>query len=249
MPDPVFTFTCSQPPLINIITDTPVCKNSLYGMLYIVLATACKNAGILPPTYIHMSCDCNTSAYRDSHHKHVVTGDLTFIKDNRLRTLLSKGLNYRDQAPPSVNAAYNAAKTAVNEYCKKMSDRFKKPIVMFTEWKTLILDKVKHQLNNCKPFPYNTILSNDNVLKELKDLHDKYVLVPTDKAANNVTIVCKKFYISLIKQEIESNNFEPVNCSMDNIIKQHEKFMLKHGIKLLPKKSQTSVFIYYTQTT
>ena len=41
--------------LINIITDTPVCKNSIYGMLYIVLATACKNAGILPPTYIHIT--------------------------------------------------------------------------------------------------------------------------------------------------------------------------------------------------
>ena len=39
-------------------------------------------------------------------------------------------------------------------------------------------------------------MSNENVLKELDDLHDK--------AANNVTIVCKKFYISLIKQEIES---------------------------------------------
>ena len=175
------------------------------------------------------------TAYRDSHHKHVITGNLTFIKDVRLRTLLSKGLNYRDQAPPSVKAAFNAVKTAVKDYCKILSDRYKKPIVMFTEWKSLILDKVRLQLLNCKPFPYNTTLSDGKVLKELSNLHDKYVLVPTDKAANNVTIVCKKFYISLIKQEIESNTFEPVNCSIDSIITQHENFMLEHGIKLLPK--------------
>ena len=192
-----------------------------------------------------LSCDCNSSAYRDSHHKHVITGDLSFIKDVRLRTLLSKGLNYRDQAPPSVKAAFNAVKTAVNDYCKILSDRYKKPIVMFTEWKSLILDKVKLQLLNCKPFPYNTTLSDGKVLKELSILHDKFVLVPTDKAANNVTIVCKKFYISLIKQEIESNTFEPVNCSIDSIITQHENFMLEHGIKLLPKNRKLP-YLYIT---
>jgi hypothetical protein len=136
---------------------------------------------------------------------------------------LSKGLNY--QAPPSVKAAYNATKTAVNEYCKKMSDRYEKPTVMFTEWKTLILDKVKLQLDNCEPFPYNTALSDGNVHKELNNLHDKYVIVPTDKAANNVTVVCKKFYVSLIKLEIESTTFVPVCCSVDSIITQHEGFM------------------------
>ena len=66
---------------------------------------------------------------------------------------------------------------------------------MFAEWKALILELVKRQLEICKPFPYNTTLSDENVKHELDILHDKYVLVPTDKAANNVTIVCKKFYI------------------------------------------------------
>ena len=36
-----------------------------------------------------------------------------------------------------------------------------------------------------------------HVLKSRKHLHElqsKYVLVPVDKAANNIIVVCKKFY-------------------------------------------------------
>ena len=82
-----------------------------------------------------------------------------------------------------------------------MSDRYKKPIEVFQEWKALILAEVHNQLDNCKgkPFSYNVTLSDNKVQYGLKALHDKYVLVPTDKAANNITIVCKKYYISLIQ--------------------------------------------------
>ena len=141
-----------------------------------------------------MTCDCSNNQFLDKYHKHVITGDLAFIQNNKLRTLLSKGLNYRDQAPPSTaDKAYKAAKKAVNQYCKDMSERYKKSIEEFAEWKTLILEQV---------YPHNVTLSDDMVKNELKLLHDKFVLVPTDKAANNITIVCKKYYISLIQKEI-----------------------------------------------
>ena len=163
----------------------------------------------------------------DNHFKHVITGDLSLIKDDKLRTLLSKGLNYRDQAPPSTDLAFKAAKKAINDYCSKMSERYKKPIEMFAEWKALILELVKRQLEICKPFPYNTTLSDENVKHELDILHDKYVLVPTDKAANNVTIVCKKFYISKIHEELASDNFEVIDRSVEDIVQEHEKFINK----------------------
>ena len=192
-----------------------------------------------------MSCDCSSSTFMDNHFKHVITGDLSLIKHDKLRTLLSKGLNYRDQAPPSTDLAFKAAKKAINDYCSKMSERFKKPIEMFAEWKALILELVKRQLEICKPFPYNTTLSDENVKHELDILHDKYVLVPTDKAANNVTIVCKKFYISKIHEELASDNFEVIDRSVEDIVQEHEKFMLKYGIKLLPENRKLP-YLYIT---
>ena len=179
-----------------------------------------------------MTCDCASNAFKDPHHQHVITGDLSIVPNTKLRTLLSKGLNYRDQVPPSTDKAYIAAQNAVNNYCSKMSDRYKINPVRFIEWKTLILIQVKKQLESCKPYDFNSILSDPVVLADLKALHENYVLVPTDKAANNVTFVCKKFYLSMIDIELSSNNFEIVDSQVDPLIEKHRRFLLKHGITL-----------------
>ena len=40
----------------------------------------------------------------------------------------------------------------------------------------------------------------------LHKLQTNYVLVPADKAANNVIIVCKKYYIDTLVKELGINN-------------------------------------------
>ena len=65
--------------------------------------------------------------------------------------------------------------------------------------KSLTVGKqIQMQLDACKKYKFNSVLSQHDVLKDLSKLHEKFVLVPTDKAANNITVVCKKFYLSLI---------------------------------------------------
>ena len=34
-------------------------------------------------------CDCADSSVWDPHHKHIITGDLLIIKNNKLRTILT----------------------------------------------------------------------------------------------------------------------------------------------------------------
>ena len=40
----------------------------------------------------------------------------------------------------------------------------------------------------------NPVLSDTETRHKLKELHKSYVVVPTDKAANNVSIIYKKYY-------------------------------------------------------
>ena len=40
------------------------------------------------------------------------------------------------------------------------------------------------------------------LLEYLNELHEKYVLVPIDKAANNIAIICKKYYVTVILKDI-----------------------------------------------
>jgi hypothetical protein len=40
----------------------------------------------------------------------------------------------------------------------------------------------------------------------LSSLHDKYVIVPADKASNNIVFVCKSYYFECLIKEIGINN-------------------------------------------
>ena len=54
------------------------------------------------------------------------------------------------------------------------------------------------------------------------------MLVPTDKASNNISIVCKEFYIkTMLKElkvfdsEIDSNTYENITLAPDKIVEEH----------------------------
>ena len=48
----------------------------------------------------------------------------------------------------------------------------------------------------------NPILRRECVQHYLEKLHRECVLVPIDKAANNIAIICKRHYIEVILKEI-----------------------------------------------
>ena len=43
-------------------------------------------------------------------------------------------------------------------------------------------------------------------LNYLLELQSKYVLVPADKAANNVIVVCKKYYLEVVIRELTTTS-------------------------------------------
>ena len=184
----------------------------------------------LDPTV--MTCDCTNHPFFDSHHKHVITGNLDIVQCKDLKSLLSKGLNYRDQSPPNKKSVLAAVKEGLTEYIKKTSAKSKLPEVMYNEWKLAILDYVRSKVAKFSKYNFNNILSQQHVKDELAALHDKYVLVPTDKAANNVTFMCKKLYLTLITNEMNSTTFQAVFESEKDIVKKHESFLDKFGLKL-----------------
>ena len=49
----------------------------------------------------NMKCDCASNNFIHPMHKHVITGDMNFVKNPDLRKLLNKGLNFRLPKPNS----------------------------------------------------------------------------------------------------------------------------------------------------
>ena len=83
------------------------------------------------------------------------------------------------------------------------------PIEAFGEWKAKLLgllknrlQKVFRQFNKNNKNDLGCILGRREVVSYLKELHEKYVITLIDKTTNNFAIICKKFYISKLLEEV-----------------------------------------------
>ena len=51
-----------------------------------------------------------------------------------------------------------------------------------------------------------SVFKDPSVARHLSELHEKYVVVPTDKAPNNIVFVCKSHYIGCLIKELGINS-------------------------------------------
>ena len=146
------------------------------------------------------SCQCHQSAFTDQNHGNIVTGDLRFIDNSDFRRLLSKGPNYREPRSISWKKCRENILIGVDVCAGNMGDGHNG--VDLTSWKEKIMERVDAKIISLKqkitPRMTNPILKRDHVQAYLDNLHKNFVLVPIDKAANNIAIICKKYYVEVI---------------------------------------------------
>ena len=88
--------------------------------------------------------------------------------------------------------------------------------------------------------PKQKILNDPDVKDTLRRLHDNFVLVPADKAANSVIVMCKKYYIKTLMKElgINTTNINPNSTYIPStdlfheILKSHCKFIESVGLEM-----------------
>ena len=99
-----------------------------------------------------------------------------------------------------------------------------------------------------------TKTENDPDMKDTpRRLHDDFVLVPADKAANNLIVVCKKYYIETLIKELGINTtnispnstYIPSTDSFDEILKSHCKFIDSVGLEMSEEDKNLS-YLYWT---
>ena len=71
----------------------------------------------------------------------------------------------------------------------------------------------------------------------VSSLHDKYVIVPADKASNNIVFVCKSYYFECLIKELDINSntssnttYKPTSFDKDEILANHRSFMTSLNI-------------------
>ena len=87
---------------------------------------------------------------------------------------------------------------------------------------------------NTKP---KAILDDPIISSYLQGLHDQFVIVPADKAPNNVVFICKAFYCSCLLKELDnsdngnaSSTYQRTNLSKSEILINHRSVSSSFGV-------------------
>ena len=123
-----------------------------------------------------------------------------------LRKLVAKGPKYREPNRVNWKATETMFLESIDLYAKNWSKREQVDLKYFSKWKDHLKELVTDRISNLKghfiPPKWKVLDQPDVKVKDtLHKLHANYVLVPADKAANNVIIVCKKYYIDTLVKE------------------------------------------------
>ena len=146
-----------------------------------------------PQTY-----QCKEFKFCYEPHGHVITGDLRVIENAKLRKLVAKGPKYREPNRVNWKATETLFLESIDLYARNWSKIEQVELKYLSEWENKLKELVADRISNLKGHfksPKCKVLDQLDVKDTLHKLHAKYVLVPADKAANNVIIVCKKHYI------------------------------------------------------
>jgi hypothetical protein len=91
--------------------------------------------------------------------------------------------------------------------------------------------------------------------KKLFSLHDKYVIVPADKASNNIVFVCKSYYFEcLIKELVINSNtssnttYKPTSFDNNEILANHRSFLTSLNIPSGKESEDLLIYIGYLNT-
>ena len=85
----------------------------------------------------------------------------------------------------------------------------------------------------CKP---DSIFDDEIVSRQLADLHDRFVIVPADKASNNVVFICKTYYYSCLQKELIDNNdvdsstYQRTDFTKEEILVNHRSVLTSFGV-------------------
>ena len=182
-----------------------------------------------------------------------MSGDLRIISNPKLRKLLSRGPNYREPKTLNFNTCKKSIESAIVSSIDKLIEKYQLSTAEFLSWKTKILELVDKRIKVLKskrvPSTTKPSLQDEEVQSALSDLHKKFVVVPIDKASNNVALICKRFYIQKLLNEVgvpgdSSPTYKLSNLNPNDVINNNALLCEKFGLSL-EDRFQTLPFMYW----
>ena len=88
---------------------------------------------------------------------------------------------------------------SVEEYARRWAKKEDMAVDTPSEWVKPVMSLVNRRvsiLSRTMSRRHDTVFDDPAVAAELAEIHEKFVVVPADKASNNIVFVCKTHYIN-----------------------------------------------------
>ena len=151
-------------------------------------------------------CSCCDSEFLYAQCGHIVTGDLSIVRNQNLKDVLRKGPKYRE---PVWHQNFKIIMDACEEYVRRWARKEDVEVNILSEWVKSIADVLKRRIRRLKRSVntrHESIFCDPEVVRELSRLHENFVIVPADTASNNYACVCRKYYASILIEELGLNS-------------------------------------------
>ena len=136
--------------------------------------------------------DCRDSKFIYPAAGHIMTGNLKIISDSRIRYIISKGPKYRFPSRIDFKKYREETASALNNFGSRWCKREYVEPDALKEWKVSIFkivdQRIKFYSQNTNLLPSKPKSTFRHLKQGIQAFHRKYVLVPADKAANNVVV-------------------------------------------------------------
>ena len=170
---------------------------------------------------------------------HVITGDVNIVQNRKLRKLFKKGYTFVEPVYRNKFAIYGSIKSDITRYVKNLAVKFSVSTDLFNGWKAIVLDKLKSKIFTSTIYCKRNQSLFTSEAADMALLKNHFIMTSVDKASNNISFVCKRYYLDNLQHELASTNtYEFCNDTEEDIINKHISFCNKYDIpvddKFLP---------------
>ena len=192
-------FQNSEPPHICYKYNKPI-TNTIFNFNKLV-----SDLEIHANTPKSWNCYDSKCLYQPTGH--IVTRNLKIISDYRIHNIISKGPKYIFPSYINFGKCREEIASAMNDFGNRWCKREGVEDGALKTWKrsifTIVDKRIKFYSLNTNLLPPKPKSSFMHLKQGIQEFHRKYVLVPADKAANSVVVVCRLHYINTLKQELD----------------------------------------------
>ena len=187
------------------------------------------------------ACSCKASEFCYNPAGHIITGDHSIVRISKHRDILSKGPKYREPRSFTWKQNSKLILDSVEEYAQHWAKKEDVEVDTLSEWVKSVMSLVNRRvsvLSRTMPRRHESVFDDPDVVAELAEIHEKFDVVPADKASNNIVFVCKTHYINCLMEELGMSTmtgnptYNLTAMSKEEILQNHHSVMLTFGISL-----------------